>query len=565
MTLRCAVYVRRSTEEHQHASLDVQTAEASTYIAKKGWVLDPNHVYVDDGISRAEFQKRQGLIRMMVAAEKGKFDIVITRDETRIGGDMVRTGLTLQTLTENGVRVFYYYTDEEVRTDDPTSKLMMMMRNYTSEVERAKVSQRTHEHLLSKARRGFHVGGRCYGYKNVPVMNGEIRTHVVLEIDAAEAEVMRTIFMLYANHEGPKAIAKDLNRRGVRSPRAGARGTGSWSPSAVHAMLRNERYRGFIEWNKRQKTYKHATKVRIDRQESQWVRVETPHLRIVDEALWDAVQRRIAKTALSSVAIDESDPDTTRVSARSGRPPKYLLSQLGRCAECGGPISVANGRSGKRNIKVYGCNWHRTRGTCANSLRRPVETVNAAVVDWVAAHVLTEQVVLQVLGEVDARLREQAANGRAGLAEKQKEAASVKDELDRLVNAIASGEMRPKAIMGAIAERQRRINALDAEIRAARQAPEAIAAELKALRETARSRIRDLRSVLDRNPGEARDVMRALFEESLRFTPIDDGDGPRYRVTGTASIRSLLDVSEGGLSKFTNLASPAGFEPALQA
>ena len=187
------------------------------------------------------------------------------------------------------------------------------------------------------------------------------------------------------------------------------------------------------------------------------------------------------------------------------------------------------------------------------------------MVDWVAAKVLTEEVVLHVLGEVDARLRDQAVSGRAELAEKQREATALKEELDRLINAIATAGSRPEAIMGAIAERQRRLNALDAEILAASQAPDAIAAQLKALRESAGDRLRDLRAVLGRNPDEARDVMQALFEGPLQFEAVEEDDGPRYRVTGTASIRSLLDVTEGGASRFTKGASPAGFEPALQA
>ncbi|MBM4359506.1 MAG: recombinase zinc beta ribbon domain-containing protein [Deltaproteobacteria bacterium] len=44
------------------------------------------------------------------------------------------------------------------------------------------------------------------------------------------------------------------------------------------------------------------------------------------------------------------------------------MSRLARCAECGGPISVASGRSGKATIKVYRCSGHRTRRNCGNSL-----------------------------------------------------------------------------------------------------------------------------------------------------------------------------------------------------
>ncbi len=155
--------------------------------------------------------------------------------------------------------------------------------------------------------------------------------------------------------------------------------------------------------------------------------------------------------------------------------------------------------------------------------------------------------------------------GRGEVASKQKDIATLKAEIDRLVNAIATAQSAPEAVVRAITERQERLNALEADLRAAQRAPAAITAELKAMRESAQRRIRDLRAVLDRNPDEARAVMQALFAGPLRFTPTEEADGRRYRVTGTASIRSLLEVTEGGSSRFTKSASPAGFEPASPA
>ena len=77
-SVRAAIYARRSTDEHQQASLDVQVSEAKRFIAAKGWTLDEACVFVDDGISRTEFVKRAGLIRLLLAAEEHAFDIVVT-------------------------------------------------------------------------------------------------------------------------------------------------------------------------------------------------------------------------------------------------------------------------------------------------------------------------------------------------------------------------------------------------------------------------------------------------------------------------------------------------------
>jgi hypothetical protein len=52
-----------------------------------------------------------------------------------------------------------------------------------------------------------------------------------------------------------RVIANDLNARGVPSPgarwnRSERRHDGRWLTSALHAMLRNERYVGRLYWNR---------------------------------------------------------------------------------------------------------------------------------------------------------------------------------------------------------------------------------------------------------------------------------------------------------------------------
>lgn len=64
----------------------------------------------------------------MNAAEKNAYDVVIARDETRLGGDTFRTGLLIQNLIGLGIRLFNYYSREEVRLDGATEKFMVASR-----------------------------------------------------------------------------------------------------------------------------------------------------------------------------------------------------------------------------------------------------------------------------------------------------------------------------------------------------------------------------------------------------------------------------------------------------
>src|SRR5262245_58434951 len=66
-----AIYARKSTEQNgvadEDKSVSRQIEHAKAYAAKKGWVVNDEHIYQDDGISGAEFVKRPGFIRLMNA------------------------------------------------------------------------------------------------------------------------------------------------------------------------------------------------------------------------------------------------------------------------------------------------------------------------------------------------------------------------------------------------------------------------------------------------------------------------------------------------------------------
>jgi DNA invertase Pin-like site-specific DNA recombinase len=61
-TMIAAIYARKSTEQNgvgdEEKSVTRQIANAKAYATRKGWMVDEDHVYVDDGISGAEFVKQ---------------------------------------------------------------------------------------------------------------------------------------------------------------------------------------------------------------------------------------------------------------------------------------------------------------------------------------------------------------------------------------------------------------------------------------------------------------------------------------------------------------------------
>src|SRR5215468_5509466 len=118
-TMIAAIYARKSTDQSgvadEQKSVARQIEHARAYAIRKGWTVDDAHVYVDDGISGAEFANRPGFLRLMNALKpRAPFQILVMSEESRLGREAIETAYALKQLVTGGVRVFSYLEDREV-------------------------------------------------------------------------------------------------------------------------------------------------------------------------------------------------------------------------------------------------------------------------------------------------------------------------------------------------------------------------------------------------------------------------------------------------------------------
>jgi site-specific DNA recombinase len=122
----------------------------------------------------------------------------------------------------------------------------------------------------------------------------------------------------------------------------------------VRHVLLNRPYSGVTVWNTRRKVRVPGTGERVFklRPESEWVKTEAPHLRIVSDELFTAVQRRF-QTVKQMFGRDGG--------GLAVGPKRYLFSGLLKCSKCGGSIALVCGR-GRNGADRYGCAVHHQRG-----------------------------------------------------------------------------------------------------------------------------------------------------------------------------------------------------------
>jgi site-specific DNA recombinase len=347
---RAAVYARHSTDKQE------RSCEDQIHLCRQYAERNDLRVIIeqrDEAISGASTRNRPGLQFLLNDARAGRIDAVIVEDLHRLSRNQADVTALHQELDYLGVDILAVSTG---RVDDLQAGVLGIV----GQQFRKAIAANTRRGMNAVVRSGRSPGGATYGYRPLPALPGEKKGR--LEIVPEEADIVRQIYEQYAKGVSPRAIAGALNKKRVFSPRGG-----QWNASSIggnaqrhHGILYNEVYVGRRVYNKTRYVKNPANgrrEVRVN-PPSEWLAVDVPELRIIDDALWDAVRARKA-------AAKGLRPEQNRA--------KHMLSGLLKCGECGGAISVVStGRGGGR----VQCSRHRASGTCSNGAsfyRRDVE------------------------------------------------------------------------------------------------------------------------------------------------------------------------------------------------
>ncbi len=551
-----AIYARKSTEQtgvgDDEKSVTRQIEHAKAYAAKKGWTVPDELIFVDDGISGAEFVKRPGFIRLMNTLKpKPTFQFLLMSEESRLGREAIETSYALKQIIDAGVRLFFYLEDRERTLDSAMDKVMLSLTNFASEMERERAKQRTYDAMLRKAKAGHVTGGCVFGYDNQEVLSSDGgRQHVVYVINEREANVVRQIFAMYANGLGFHGIARRLNYDGVPPPRQGSCG---WAGSAIREMLYRPLYRGQIVWNMLEKIVRGGTKQRRRRDEKDWIRVDVPHLRIIEPVLWEAVQARLT-----------SNHTGTGPRLRDVETP-YLLTGLCRCATCTGPLTMSgqgSPKSHRRRGKFYGCSYHLKRGSsvCPNATMATQEALEEAVLNALS-EVMHPRVFDRAFQEAMEQLQPDQARLRTERTRIEDQLTKTKAAQLRLTEAIAQGGSL-EVLLEVLKREEAKQRDLTAELDRLKAAGPS-EWDVARIRRNAKDRLTDTQALLRRQSKEAKAILKRFFDAPLSFGSVEEGGRVKFVLEGSGNLLNLLGGSDFQATPPSNVVSPTGFEPVL--
>jgi DNA invertase Pin-like site-specific DNA recombinase len=227
-----AVYCHVSTtHEAQEESLDIQIKTLKQVVADNPkWMLYGVYSDRDSGgnVFRPDFQK------LIFDCCENRIDIVLVKTISRFARNTVDLLETVSRLKGLGIEVIFHH--ENLRTSEADNDMLISAPGAIAQAE----SESTGEAIKWGLKRGFISGNsklysrKCFGYKQNE--EGE------LIIDEEQAKVVREIFDLYLSGLSIGFIAKELNKRGIKSPQ----GKDIWSKKSIQTVLGNEKYIGQV-------------------------------------------------------------------------------------------------------------------------------------------------------------------------------------------------------------------------------------------------------------------------------------------------------------------------------
>jgi DNA invertase Pin-like site-specific DNA recombinase len=199
------------------------------------------------------------------------------------------------------------------------------------------------QYVRSRARAGFERAKEQAIARGIPVhtrpaVGYRTREDRRLEPDPEVAPIIREVFERRAQGEGPAALGRYLEDRGVCT----SQGSATWSKQAVYGMLSNRIYLGELSYGRDRRFVNTAS-----------------HEAIIDLALWHAAQHPNGKLA-------RTRPAST-----------YLLSGLLRCQGC---RYCLQGTLTSRGKRIYRCTRTHAGGVCPSPARLDASQVEDAAV-----------------------------------------------------------------------------------------------------------------------------------------------------------------------------------------
>ena len=443
------ILARYSTDNQSADSIEVQVGKCSEWCNAQG--LPILGIYADYAVSGMKDTRPQ-YEAMMSALRADQADTVVIYDQSRMFRDMTLWFNFRRDLERLGVSV-HSVTQPLIGGDlrDPSIFMNETVAALFSHLHVLQTTQKVNDAKRRKAHLGEHNGGiPPLGYKVVD-------KH--LQIDEAEAAVVRRIFHEYASGSSYKAIIDGLNRDGLKTKRGNAFGSNS-----LHDLLHNEKYTGVLTYGG--KPYRpDGTRNTHAPTDAAAIRTDDAVPPIISRELFDAVQERMAKNKHAQ-------------GGRPGTKRDYPLKGKVFCGLCKSALYVS---TSKKIYDYYKCGGKKNGNGCEGVICS-VDKLEQLVADTLRAQLGSPTLTDTLAETLRAEARKFQGDAVARYQRLQQQELEITRKLDNAADAILDGLASP-TLKKRIADLENQLHALRRELKTLRTQAESTDIPLNRLRD----------------------------------------------------------------------------------
>lgn len=310
----------------------------------------------DDGYSGVNFD-RPAFQEMMDDIRSGKINCVVVKDLSRFGRNYIEAGNYIERVFPFlGVRFIAINDNYDSLDRNQSDSLIIPFKNLINDAYCKDISVKIRSQLEIKRKKGQFLGAfAVYGYLK------DEEDHNKLVVDTYASEIVRAIFMWKKQGMSQGRIADKLNMQGVLCPMEYKISLGMkvqtnfkvhkkalWSQTAVTRILTNEIYTGVLVQGK-VGTPNYKIKKILQKDESEWIRVEGAVPIIIDRDTFDSVQMILKKDI--RIAPEEEVV--------------YPLSGYLKCGDCGQNMVRKSYNVGGKAYSYFICSTRKAGKGCS--------------------------------------------------------------------------------------------------------------------------------------------------------------------------------------------------------
>jgi len=243
VTLRCAIYTRKSSEEgleQAFNSLHAQREACEAYVKSQqheGWKLIKT-AYDDGGFSGGNLE-RPALKQLLLDIRSGTIDVVVVYKVDRLTRSLTDFARIVETFET--YQVSFVSVTQAFNTTSSMGRLTLNVLLSFAQFEREVTGERIRDKIAASRSKGMWMGG-------YPPLGYDVRERK-LEVNESEARQVRAIFERYLELGSVRLLAEALKTEGVKSKqwttaKDSVRGGSTLCRGALYTILQNRVYLG---------------------------------------------------------------------------------------------------------------------------------------------------------------------------------------------------------------------------------------------------------------------------------------------------------------------------------